>query len=48
MEPCRFGIGEEVDDVIELKVRSLDVEGDFVGLDESMTTAAAVAGFEYG
>ena len=36
MEPCRLGIGEEVDDIIELKVRALDVEGYFVGLDESM------------
>ena len=33
MESCRLSIGEEVDDVIELKVRSLDVEGYFVGLD---------------
>ena len=43
MEPCRFGVGEEVDDVVESKVRSLDVEGDFVGLNESMMTTTAAA-----
>lgn len=34
MEPCRLGIGEEVDDIVEAKVRTLDVEGYFVRLDE--------------
>ena len=36
MEPCRLGIGEEVDDIVEAKVRTLDVEGYFVRLDEVM------------